>query len=389
MAGDAAATPVLTAGIRPMVAVSRGSAEAMARDFAAAFAGAAPAAILLFAADGACLPALWLKLRAAFGPDCRVLGCSSAGEFAFGGYDSGSTVAIALPAAHFTIAPVLLPELRASASLNWLLALREAAEQVPDQPGRSRFGILLIDGLSQREELVSALIDATLPGTLVLGGSAGDGLRFARTEVMLDGTNRPDSAIFCLMSTDFAVEEIVFDHIMPTPARMVVTEADPEQRLILEIDAEPAAQEYARLIGVAPGALCPAAFAENPLLVQIGGKQFVRAISGVAPGGGLRLMSSVDTGSVMTLGRAVDLTDGLEDRLARLGRPAALILGFDCILRRIALEQAGLQEDAARIFRRWNVAGFNTYGEQHGGIHVNQTFVGLAFLDPDPVSPHA
>ena len=29
------------------------------------------------------------------------------------------------------------------------------------------------------------------------------------------------------------------------------------------------------------------------------------------------------------------------------------------------------------------MAGFNTYGEQHGGLHVNQTFVGLAFLEPD------
>lgn len=379
----------LAADARPLVAVSRGSAEEMAQDFLAAFAGARPAAILLFAADGTCLPSLWRALSQGFGPACRVLGCSSAGEFAFGGYASGTTVAIALPAAHFRVSAVQLQGLRASASLNWLLALRAAGEAVPEEPGRSRFGILLIDGLSQREELVSALIDATLPGTLVLGGSAGDGLRFARTEVMLDGENRPDTAIFCLMSTDFAIEEIVFDHIMPTGARMVVTDADPEERLILEIDAEPAAREYARLIGTTPEALGPAAFAENPLLVQIGGKQFVRAIAGLTPEGGLRLMSSIETGSVMTLGRAVDLTDGLEERLGRLGRPAALILGFDCILRRIALEQAGLQEDAARIFRRWNVAGFNTYGEQHGGIHVNQTFVGLAFLDPDGGTAHA
>lgn len=37
----------------------------------------------------------------------------------------------------------------------------------------------------------------------------------------------------------------------------------------------------------------------------------------------------------------------------------------------------------ARIYRDHRVAGFNTYGEQHGGLHVNQTFVGLAFLEPD------
>ena len=84
----------------------------------------------------------------------------------------------------------------------------------------------------------------------------------------------------------------------------------------------------------------------------------------------------------MTLGRAENLTEGLEARMSALG-PTALILGFDCVLRRIALEQAGLGEAVGRIYREHRVAGFNTYGEQHGGLHVNQTFVGLAFLEPD------
>ena len=69
-------------------------------------------------------------------------------------------------------------------------------------------------------------------------------------------------------------------------------------------------------------------------------------------------------------------------RMGELGR-TALILGFDCVLRRIALEEAGLAESVGRIYRDHRVAGFNTYGEQHGGLHVNQTFVGLAFLEPD------
>ena len=68
--------------------------------------------------------------------------------------------------------------------------------------------------------------------------------------------------------------------------------------------------------------------------------------------------------------------------MSGLGR-TALILGFDCVLRRIALEQAGLGEAVGRIYRDHRVAGFNTYGEQHGGLHVNQTFVGLAFLEPE------
>ena len=46
---------------------------------------------------------------------------------------------------------------------------------------------------------------------------------------------------------------MIFDHFTPASDRMVVTEALPEERVILSINAEPAAEEYARLIGVAGG----------------------------------------------------------------------------------------------------------------------------------------
>lgn len=373
--------PSATAALHPRVINTRGQTAQMAADILTAFEGLAPSVILLFASDGEALVPLSRALSEAFCTECQVVGCSSAGEFAFSYYRSDSVVAIAMPSQHFRAKPIWLRRLRDSAALDWMIALRAASEELGEEPGWSRFGILLIDGLSQREELVSAMIDATLPGLLVLGGSAGDGLRFGRTHLVLNGESHAESAICCLMATDFRIEEVIFDHISPTATRLVVTDARPNERLILEINAEPAADEYARLIGTAAADLGPTAFAENPLLVQIGGRQFVRAISEVAHNGGLRLMSSVETGAVMTLGRAEDLTNGLEDRLSRLTNEAALILGFDCILRRIALEQAGLHDTVARIYQRYNIAGFNTYGEQHGGIHVNQTFVGLAFLD--------
>lgn len=409
---------------RPHAVNARGSVAEMAEEIAAAFVHLEPSAVMLFASEGESLAPLSAALNQAFGPECRVLGCSSAGEFAFARHESGGVAALAFPAAHFRVKPVWLRDLRNSRALDWMAALRGASEDMaaemaaeaaaeatagmsaafdakfgPETSGASdpamngefaqasewtRFGVLLIDGLSQREELVSAMTDAALPGILTLGGSAGDGLRFERAHVALDGESLQDSALFCLMATDFQVREVVFDHILPTETRVVVTDARPEDRLILEIDAEPAAEEYARLIGLPKEALGPSAFAQNPLLVRIGGRNFVRAISEVAEDGALRLMSSVETGMVMTIGRAENLTDGLEERLCLLEEEPELILGFDCILRRIALERAGLEETAGRIFRRHRVAGFNTYGEQHGGMHVNQTFVGLAFIRRAP-----
>ncbi|WP_018633503.1 FIST N-terminal domain-containing protein [Neomegalonema perideroedes] len=386
-----AARPEAPLHAPPHAASAQGSPEEVAAAIAEAFAGLNPAAVMLFASQGEALAPVSKLLAGAFGARCRILGCSTAGEFACGRPGGGGVAAVAFPAAHFRVRPVWLRDLRRSGALDWMGALRRAAEDLAEEaPDWTRFGVLLIDGLSQREELVSAMADAALPGLLTLGGSAGDGLRFERAWVALDGEARQDSAVFCLMATDFHVQEVVFDHILPTETRLVVTDARPEDRLILEINAEPAVQEYARLIGLDPAELGPSAFAENPLLARIGGRNFVRAISEVAEGGALRLMSSVETGMVMTLGRAENLTDGLEDRLSLLEAEPALVLGFDCILRRIALERAGLEETAGQIFRRHRVAGFNTYGEQHGGMHVNQTFVGLAFMaHPERSAPES
>ena len=371
----------MTGRPRPQVIQASGDCAAVAAPIRAALADAPLALLLFFAADGEMVAPLAGALAGGLGPDCQVLGCSSAGGFAFDGYDDDGVVAVAFPAGSFRARAVWLSRLRQHMALDWMVALRQLAGSFGPAPGQARFGLLLIDGMSGSEELVAATVDATLPGILVVGGSAGDGLRFRRTRLALDGEERPESAIFCMMATDFAVEEVIFDHFVPVGERMVVTDADPDSRLIREINAEPAAAEYARLIGIPRSRLGPSAFAENPLLERLGGRHFVRAISGVTPGGGLALMSSIDTGAILTLGRAESLTEGLRARMEQIG-PAELVLGFDCVLRRIAIERAGEQETVARLCRDYRIAGFSTYGEQHGGIHVNQTFVGLAFLDP-------
>jgi len=58
-----------------------------------------------------------------------------------------------------------------------------------------------------------------------------------------------------------------------------------------------------------------------------------------------------------------------------------LIGGYDCILRRLELEQKNLTEAAARVLQEVDFVGFSTYGEQVNGIHVNQTLTGVALGD--------
>jgi hypothetical protein len=45
----------------------------------------------------------------------------------------------------------------------------------------------------------------------------------------------------------------------------------------------------------------------------------------------------------------------------------------------LEISKDGLKERVTDLFRRHNAVGFSTYGEQLGGVHMNQTLTGLAF----------
>jgi len=55
-----------------------------------------------------------------------------------------------------------------------------------------------------------------------------------------------------------------------------------------------------------------------------------------------------------------------------------LTLGCDCILRRVEMERDGLLPAVDSLYRLNHLVGFNSYGEQFRGIHVNQTLTGIA-----------
>ena len=345
--------------------------------------GINPALVLLFGAQGRQLAELDAGLRDHLPPGCVIVGCSSAGEIGPQGYASDSVVAIGFPARQFRAQAMVLTDIPALPVSDWMAGLRHLHRAFRPDPARNLFGLLLVDGLAGQEDALVATLDAALPSLPVIGGSAGDGLDFERTSLLAESRVMSNVAVFIMVETDLDISEVTFAHFSPTPIRAVVTAAIPEKRRILELNAEPAALEYARLTGLNPDALTPTEFARHPLLLRMGHRHHVRAISATTDDDGLSLLSAIDIGTVLTLGRAEDMTQGFSDALDALPRPPLMVLAFDCILRRLALERAGLTDRMSEMYRRYRIAGFNTYGEQHCGMHVNQTFVGMAFMAPE------
>ena len=344
------------------------------------------ALVILFVSPDADLDALALRLPGRFG-GAPIIGCSTAGEISGAGYTDGEIVAVALPAAHFAADLLLVPDLSVlerDALIGRLIRSRQAlARARPDWEGE--FAFLMVDGLSVREDELAAALASGLGPVPLFGGSAGDGTRFRATYVLHDGHALQNAAVLALIRTECRVKVFSLDHLTPTEARMVVTGADPARRIVHTINAEPAAQEYARLLGKDPDQLTAFTFAAHPVVVRIGGKHHVRAIRQVGEGGDLIFFSAIDEGVVLTLADPQDMVAHLAGRMAELsarGAPVA-ILACDCILRRMEAQEKQKTGAVSALLRENRVVGFSTYGEQFNAMHVNQTMTGVAIYPPE------
>ena len=324
-------------------------------------------------------------------PGVPVAGCSMSGGIApAGGLDRGLVV-IAFPFERFRIVSTVIDaidhldvERTASAvralcrTLDPVVSSREAEGPSVDH---RHFALSLIDGLANAEETVVSAIAWALDGIPIVGGSAGDDLRFRDAVLLHGGRIHRNAAVLVLVETDVPFEIFKSDNFEPTGTKFVVTASDGERRTIHELNAEPAAREYAMAIGLDPEGLSPMSFAAYPLAVKVGGEYFCRSIRRMNEDGSLSFFCAIDEGVVLTLAEPRDIVASTRTELARLDAALGgvdLIIGFECVLRRLDAESRQVGHGIADLYRRYNVVGFETFGEQYRAMHLNQTFTGIA-----------
>jgi|TARA_R100001369_G_scaffold67906_6_gene95504 hypothetical protein len=341
--------------------------------------------VLFFCSAEYDLAALADALESSF-PTTPLSGCTTAGEITPGGYDRGSIVAIGFDRRLFAIETALIDDLEhfelANAQPLVDTLLEQCRQQTIAPINEHSFALTLLDGLSSREEQVLATLDAALGRIPSFGGSAGDDNHLSHTHVYTAGRFYTRAAVVVMINTRLPFEVFSTHHLMPLAHKLVVTEADREQRRVIELNGLPAAQVYAELVGSSPAQLNAGIFARHPLAVRIGGQHYVRSIQRVNSDSSLSFYCAVENGIVLTAMQPTPLLDNLSVMLAgvgaRLGAPS-MIIGCDCFLRRMELEALQQLDQASQLLRQAGVVGFNTYGEQHHGMHVNQTFTGVAF----------
>jgi len=276
----------------------------------------------------------------------RVVGCTTAGEIGPAGCRERSISGASFSSNVCTAATVCIDNLQEFKTSDGNRVARELLQLVKDNSPQSDaqncFALLLIDGLSVREELVAGALQNGLGNVPLVGGSAGDGLNFRKTFAYVDGQFRTDRALLIVVATSLPFAVFKTQHFVPTEQKLVITEADSARRVVKEINGLPAAEEYARLLGVEILDLTPRRFAASPVVVLIDGNNYVRSIQKANPDGSVTFYCAIDEGVVLRVARGVDLVENLEKTLSevreQIGRPQ-LIVGYDCILRKLEVVQ--------------------------------------------------
>ena len=358
-----------------------------AREFHAAVAQPDMSLVVFFCSVQYDLDILALEIERLF-TGVPVIGCTTAGEICPAGYRDHSISGASFPASSFTVASGRIDQLQQFESVQAQSLAQSLMQRLEGlEPGAdttNSFALLLIDGLSVREEPVTRTLQDAFGNLPLVGGSAADGLNFGRTQVYSDGGFHTDSAVLALVTTGAPFRIFKTQHFVPTDERVVVTAADAEHRIVREIDGLPAAEAYAQFVGTSVPNLDPQRFAEQPMVVLIDGTNFVRSIQKVNPDGSLTLFCAIEEGLVLRGARGVDLVKNMAEAFAgiqaAIGKPQ-LVIGCDCILRKLEMTQRGLVDRVEEVFRDNNAIGFSSYGEQYLGVHVNQTLTGIAIGD--------
>ena len=246
---------------------------------------------------------------------------------------------------------------------------------------RNSFALTLFDGLSIQEEMVLMSLNAALGSIPNFGGSAGDDVHLTNTHVFFDGQFYNDAAVVLMFNTACDFEVFSTHHMLSRSEKLVVTAADAESRRVYELNAEPAAVEYARAIGVELEDLNHEVFALNPIAVKLGEEFYVRSIQQVNDDLSLTFYCAVENGIVLTVMEPGPIIPNLNSEFKRIKRHIGepqIVIGCDCFLRRLEIELSGIKDDVSEMLKANRVIGFNTYGEQTEGMHINQTFTGVA-----------
>lgn len=327
-------------------------------------------------------------------PEALLVGCTTAGEHISGQHLNHSLVVAGLSDTGIRWEAALIQDLADFSEERASDVARHLFEGLSIDPHtfdpQNHFCLLFVDGLSRKEEHVASLLADAIEGIPLAGGSAGDDLLFQETQVLFGGEAFTDAAVVVMGTTERTQCTIVkHQHFTTTPSSLVITHADPETRTVYEMNGYPAVEAYAGALGMHPEQLTDDITFNNPVVFRCDNKLYVRSIQTCNDDQSITFYCGIEEGMVLNIGGHTNIVGALESELEKLpsaAERADFVLGFNCILRSLEAKQKELHPQLSQLLQHKSKAmiGFDTYGEQLDGLHINQTLVMVAFGEQQP-----
>lgn len=331
--------------------------------------------------------ALASKLMKEAFQSAEVMGCTTAGELGPQGFTEETLVAMSIAADDFTVATAVMKDIKTKAMLaknDILEAFQKTGMDLHDPNLNDKgFGILLVDGLQATEEKVLSTINAILNNFNIVGGTASDGMDFKKVYVSANGEVFENAAVITFVKTSKKFHIYKENIYTPTDVEFKVTKVNLETRTVYEFNGKPAAEEYAKALGVPVGELSFKHFMSNPVGRQFGNSIWITSPFQVLEGGAIQFYAQIMPNSIVKVLKPVDTVaearKTVENIKANLPNVKGII-GFNCLLRYLQFKE---ENSCGPIYNELSklgeVIGFNCYGEQCGKQHVNQTLTLIAF----------
>jgi hypothetical protein len=298
--------------------------------------------------------------------DDNVILCSTAGEFTPKGFQNSAITGFSYDPSHVEVVELLYPPAKG------LRAIQNAYAKVRHNP--NAFALLLCDGLSAMEESIITTFFFTDPDFKIIGGSAGDNLKFEETAIYIGAKKVHSAALFFNSKTR---TQLIKENLYgPCGKKMLVTDADPIRRIVKTFNNKPAASEYARMLGVSESQL-DKLFMSNPLGKSSENDLFIASPMKINPDKSITFYAQIIPNTFVDILELEDHHTIMQKTLAAVQLRPRFVLSINCILRSLYFIENRLWSDvnAELLSICKNQAGFISYGEQYYKNHFNQTMV--------------
>jgi len=270
------------------------------------------------------------------------------------------------------------PLLAAHAAIDDLIKKTSGHSINPDE----YLGLIFFDGLCLGEVIMKEFSMEKKLNMAFVGGAAADNLTFTKTLVSAGDKLSHDGLIAAVLKMKIPFYFNHYVHYLPTDNSFTITRVEIMQRIAWEINGEPAAEFYARQVGVKDASeLTIEIFAKNPLGLILGDSVYIRSPNLIIGGKGIQFYCYIEAGTKVFLLKQGDIIANAEKSISGAAQFLPGIQGcllFNCIQRHLELVEKNQIDAFNNVFSGYPMIGFNTYGEELF-THHNQTLTAVFF----------